>query len=317
MDGRLKAGHDGGRRLTEHKALLVGADGGADHFGRQIEERRLEFAHQHDRPFDQPRDFLEKTLVLDQGEPLSEGEVAGVGEDDRLAPLRVENDLGFPQRLDVIVETADLDGRGRHETMAEGHIASFDPVDFELDDLGGVVRDCKRADDAPQRPDPAQRVGLRRRRAPAHGFRPRKRTDDRRNDLRDRVLGLAARLLDHGDIELALLRVGLDPRVLDALEAGALQEALDGGVRSADAGALSLLAQIGLGGRQADDMEGQAPGGDEALRALVSEVALDQGIGDEPPEVLRRLPLHAGGDFFAEQFKQEVGHTLRFLLSAG
>ncbi len=36
------------------------------------------------------------------------------------------------------------------------------------------------------------------------------------HDLGDGVFRLAARLLDHSDIELALLRVGLDPRVLDA-----------------------------------------------------------------------------------------------------
>ena len=57
-------------------------------------------------------------------------------------------------------------------------------------------------------------------------------------------------------------------------------------------------------------MQGQAARGDEALRALVEEIALDQRIGDQALQVLRRLPLHAGGDFFAEQFKQEVGHRV-------
>ena len=41
-----------------------------------------------------------------------------------------------------------------------------------------------------------------------------------------------------GDVELALLRVLLDRRVLDAGEAGALQEALDRRLRRADARAL-------------------------------------------------------------------------------
>ena len=44
------------------------------------------------------------------------------------------------------------------------------------------------------------------------------------------------------------------------------------------------------------------------MRALVEQIALDQRVGDEPLEILRRLPLHAGGDFFAEQFEQKVGH---------
>ena len=45
------------------------------------------------------------------------------------------------------------------------------------------------------------------------------------------------------DIELALLRVLLDPRVLDAGEARALEESLDGRLRRADARAFALLAQ--------------------------------------------------------------------------
>ena len=55
-------------------------------------------------------------------------------------------------------------------------------------------------------------------------------------------------------------------------------------------------------------MQRQAPRRDEALRALIDEIALNQRVGDEPLQVLRRLPLHAGGDFFAEQFEQKVGH---------
>ena len=55
-------------------------------------------------------------------------------------------------------------------------------------------------------------------------------------------------------------------------------------------------------------MQRQAARSDEALRAIVKQIALDQRIGDELLQVVRRLPLHAGGDFFAEQFEQKVGH---------
>ena len=55
-------------------------------------------------------------------------------------------------------------------------------------------------------------------------------------------------------------------------------------------------------------MQREAPRGDEALRALVKQIALDKRVGDETFEILRRLPLHAGGDFFAEQFEQKVRH---------
>ena len=45
----------------------------------------VEFAHQHDRPFDQAGDLVEQALVLDQFEPLREGEAARVG---RMMSLR-------------------------------------------------------------------------------------------------------------------------------------------------------------------------------------------------------------------------------------
>ena len=47
--------------------------------GGIVEERLVERAHQHHRPFDQAGDLLEQPLVLDQLEALREGEVLGVG----------------------------------------------------------------------------------------------------------------------------------------------------------------------------------------------------------------------------------------------
>jgi hypothetical protein len=57
-------------------------------------------------------------------------------------------------------------------------------------------------------------------------------------------------------------------------------------------------------------MQGQASRRGKTLRALVEQTALDQSVGDEPLQILRRLPLHAGGDFFAEQFEQKVRHSI-------
>ena len=52
----------------------------------------------------------------------------------------------------------------------------------------------------------------------------------------------------------------------------------------------------------------QPPRRGEGLGALVDETRLDQRVGDELAQILRRLPLHAGGDFLGEQFEQKVGH---------
>src|SRR5208282_6192731 len=105
------------------------------------------------------------------------------------------------------------------------------------------------------RAHPAQRIGPRRGRAPPHRLRPGKGAHYRRHNLGDNVLRRTPRLLDDRDVELTLLRVLLDRRVLDAVEARALEEALKGRLRRADARTLALLAQVGLSSRQPDDMQ--------------------------------------------------------------
>ena len=93
----------------QDEAFLVGADGGAHDLGRNVEIVLFEFAHQHDRPFDEAGDLLEQALVLDERQPLREGEGLGVLEDDGLAPVGVEHDPGLPQGLDIVVEAPDGD----------------------------------------------------------------------------------------------------------------------------------------------------------------------------------------------------------------
>ena len=61
-------------RVPHDEALLVGADGGADHLRGNVEEVRLEFSHQRDRPFDEARHLFEQAFVLDELESLGEGE---------------------------------------------------------------------------------------------------------------------------------------------------------------------------------------------------------------------------------------------------
>ena len=65
--------------IAQHEAFLVGADRRADHFRRDFQEGRVEFAHQHDRPFDEAGDLVEQPLVLDELEPLREREAVRVG----------------------------------------------------------------------------------------------------------------------------------------------------------------------------------------------------------------------------------------------
>ncbi len=56
------------------------------------------------------------------------------------------------------------------------------------------------------------------------------------------------------------------------------------------------------------DMQRQAPRRHVSLRALVGQIAIDERVGHQALQVVRRLALHARGDFFAEQFEKEIGH---------
>ena len=153
---------------ARHKTLLVGADGQPDDFGRDCQEILLELAHQHDRPFDQARHLLQQALVLDQLEPVGEGEVLGVGEDDLLAAVGVEDDLRRLQLGGIIVEAAHRDRARRMEAVAVGDVAGADAVDLEIDHHRLLGLRAEGADDRLQRPHPAQRTP----RLAADGRRP-------------------------------------------------------------------------------------------------------------------------------------------------
>ena len=168
-----------------------------------------------------------------------------------------------------------------------------------------------------QRAHPAQRVGAHGSRAPAHGFRPGEALDDRRqNDLGEQIDRLGAGALDHRDIELALLGVLLDLRLIERGESGAFEKALDRRLRRADARTFSFFAHIRLAGGQAGDMQREAARRRESGGALIGQPALDERIGDEPPQILRRLRLHARRNFFGEQVQGE-DRAFQFTLPRG
>ena len=121
--------------LAQHEAFLVGANGGANDLGGNVEEGFVEFAHQRDRPFDEAGDLVEQALVLDQLQPAGEGQIPRVMQDDVASARRVEHDLRLLKRGNVIVEAADADFARRHEAVAARGLAGDDPVDLEGHDL--------------------------------------------------------------------------------------------------------------------------------------------------------------------------------------
>ncbi len=149
--------------------------------------------------------------------------------------------------------------------------------------------------------------GLRRRLAPAHRLRPRESLHHIGHDLADHLDRRPALLLDHRDVEVALL-VRLHLGLLDRREPRRLEEALDRAFVRADARALALLLHVRLVRRHALHREREPPRRRECLGALIDEAGRDQLVGDELAQILGGARLHARGDFLGEQFDQEVGH---------
>ena len=192
-------------------------------------------------------------------------------------------------------------------------VARRDAVDRKRHDVRLLGLRPERRHDGMQRPHPIQRAGLLRARAPAHGFRPGKAFDDIGQNIADHLDRRPPRLLDHRDIEVALL-VGLHLGFADRFQSRGFEKSGDGVLRRADARAFLLLAHVGLARRHAVHRERQPPRRHEGLGAVVDEPGVDQPVGDSFAQILRRPRLHARGDFFGEKLEQKVGHCLCRLL---
>ena len=295
--------------VAQHEAFLVVADGGADHLFGNMQEALIERAHQHHRPFDQAGDFRQQPFVFDQLEPLREGKLLGLGENDIAPALGVRHHLGLVELLQIIGEPAHGEWRRRHKAMAARLVADGNAVDRERHDVRLLGLRTKRGDDRMQRPHPVERARLFRLRAPAHGFRPGEGLDHLAQDFGDHIDGGAAGLLDHRDVKVALL-VGLHLRFADRCQPRGLEKARDRILRRADARALLLFAHVGLAVRHAVHRKRQPPRRHERLGAFVDETGIDQAVGNGFAQILRRPRLHARRNFFGEKFEQKIRHEL-------
>ena len=52
----------------------------------------------------------------------------------------------------------------------------------------------------------------------------------------------------------------------------------------------------------------QSPRRRKGFGSLIKEATLHERIGHKLLQILRRTALHAGGDFFGEEFEEKVGH---------
>ena len=144
----------GVRGVAQHKAFLIVADGGADHLRRDIQKPAIERAHQHHRPLDQAGDFGEKAIVLDQFEPLREGEMLRLGEDDVAPPLGVEHHLGLVEFVLIIGEPAHGERLRRQKAVTARLVARRDAVDRKRHDVRLLGLRTERRHDGMQWPHP-------------------------------------------------------------------------------------------------------------------------------------------------------------------
>ena len=135
---------------------------GLQHLGRQAKEVLADLAHQHDRPFDKPRDLGQKAPVLHHLQPGGEGRICGVVP-DMLGPfLGVQHHLCALQLRRVILEGGYRKCLRRKEAVAARGVARGDAVDIQRYDLSPALV-AQQTKDRMQRPHPAQAA-----RAPAH-----------------------------------------------------------------------------------------------------------------------------------------------------
>ena len=57
-------------------------------------------------------------------------------------------------------------------------------------------------------------------------------------------------------------------------------------------------------------MEREAARRREAAAPSKNSLAPAKCVADEPLQIVRRLTLHAGGNFFGEKFEQKIGHHI-------
>ena len=77
---------------------------------------------------------------------------------------------------------------------------------------------------------------------------------------------------------------------------------------SADARAAALFLQVGLARGNAVHGERQPPRRREGFGAFIDQTLGDQLVGHHAAQIVRRLCLHARGNFFGEQLEQKIGH---------
>ncbi len=266
--------------------------GGFKNLARDIHELVIDLAHDRNWPFDQTADFFQKTIVFQKFKALGSGKFLRTLKDDLLALFTVKHDLGRAELFLVFgrVRYAEF-SRGK-ETMAAGGIACGDRTIGDRNDLA-----IKQAKNAVKLAHPTDFLIC-----PAHGFRPRQFVHRIFDDVLDDFGRSTAFLFDNGKQEDALGRFALFTLIKG--HTIARKEAINGLFRCIGTRATAFFAQVRLLFRQTIDNQGQATRGYQCFDLIEPKVGGLQTIGDQFGQVFGCTRLHAGRDFFGEQFKK-------------
>ena len=164
------------------------------HFRRELQERPVEPAQEHDRPFREARKFLQQGLVGRDGEAGAGGEHTPVMENALAACPGVEDHPARQEPLRVVRELADGEHLRRVERVGRGFDTSFSPAETK-----GHRFSREQAQDPPQRADPTELAVT-----PAHGFLPGQPAHHRRKHILKQALRGHGWLFAHRKIELTL-----------------------------------------------------------------------------------------------------------------
>ena len=115
-------------RIAHRKELLMLLHRGLQHLGRQAQEILADAAHQHHRPFHQPRHFGQQALVLDHLKPRRKSGIGGVGPDMILALGAIQHHLGTLELGRIILERMNGKATLPKKAMPLGRIARLDTV---------------------------------------------------------------------------------------------------------------------------------------------------------------------------------------------
>ncbi len=283
-------------RIGEREVFLVFPHRADEDFLRHFEERRIEAAGEDDGVFHEAGDLFQQFVVVVEGEAGVGGGAFGLLVDD-LHPLgAVEDHAALAQLHLIIGEVRHLERLVRHLAVAARDVRRGEPGDFDRHHDA-----VEKAQDRAQRAHPLQT-----RRLPLHGFRPGEGADRFNDRFGDEGGRGASILFDFRDVEIAF-GIGLDLKLVSG-EAGLFQKAVERGGGRRGARAFEFLRHGGGRGGQVFDHQRQAARGDMRDGVCGCEAALREGLHHQAFEVIGGLALHPGGDFFLEEFEEELGH---------